>query len=348
MICGMEKTDARKMSQDVQYQMRKQIVKLRQRGMKYCEIAEIVGVHANYACMVYRRYEREGLTGIAKGRRGRRAGEQKSLSPDLESSIRREITDRTPDQLKMPFALWTRKAVQELIRLRHGMRMPIRTVGEYLKRWGFTPQKPIRRAYEQNSALVEKWLKEEYPAISSRAKREGAEINWCDETGIRNDESNARGYAPKGKTPTIRLNAKRTSMSMISAITNQGKVRFMVYKDAMNPALFIRFMGRLLKDAGRKVFLVVDNLKTHHGKTVKKWLAEHAEEIEVFYLPSYSPELNPDEYLNCDVKRGMHSGAPARNEKELKRKMVSYMRMLQKLPGRVAKYFKHPKISYAA
>lgn len=344
----MEKTDARRASQDVQHQMRKQVVKLRQRGMKYSEIAEVVGVHANYACMVYKRYEREGLAGIAKGRRGRRAGEQKSLSPEMEAAVRREITDRTPDQLKMPFALWTRKAVQELIRLRHGVRMPTRTVGEYLKRWGFTPQKPIRRAYEQNSALVEKWLKEQYPAISSRARREGAEINWCDETGVRNDESGVRGYAPRGKTPTIRLNARRTSMSMISSITNQGKVRFMIYKDAMNPALFIRFMGRLIKDTGRKVFLVVDNLKTHHGKTVKKWLSEREGEIEVFYLPSYSPELNPDEYLNCDVKRGMHDGAPMRSEKELKRKMVSYMRMLQKLPGRVARYFKHPKISYAA
>lgn len=125
--------------------------------------------------------------------------------------------------------------------------------------------------------MVEKWLKEEYPAISSRARREGEEINWCDETGIRNDESNVRGDAPRGRTPTVRLNARRTSMSMLSSIMNQGKVRFMI-----------------CKDAGRNVFLIVDNLKTHHGKTVKKWIAEHAGEFEVFYLPSYSPELNPD------------------------------------------------------
>ncbi len=116
----------------------------------------------------------------------------------------------------------------------------------------------------------------------------------------------------------MRLNANRKSISMISSITNQGKVRFMVYKDAMNADLFIKFMGRLLKDAGRKVFLVVDNLRTHHSKPVKEWLDEHKDEIEVFYLPSYSPELNPDEYLNCDMKAAVHSGLPARNEKELK------------------------------
>ncbi|KAF0185740.1 MAG: transposase, partial [Nitrospirae bacterium] len=144
---------------------------------------------------------------------------------------------------------------------------------------------------------------------------ESAEINWCDETGIRNDEKRAKGYAPKGKTPTIRLNANRTSMSMVSAITNQGKVRFMVYKEAMNAALMIRFMKRLIKDTGRKVFLIVDNLKTHHSRIVKQWLQENKEQIEVFYLPSYSPELNPDEYLNCDLKYGVHSGVPARNDK---------------------------------
>jgi transposase len=344
----MEKTDARKMSQDAQFQMRRQVVKLRSKGMKYADIAEVVGIHKNYACMIYKRYEVEGAQGIAKGKRGRRPDEQKTLQPEMEAGIRREIVDKTPEQLKMPFALWTRQAVQELMRLKHGIRMPIRTVGEYLMRWGFTPQKPIRKAYEQKSEQVEKWLKEEYPEIAERARKEGAEISWCDETGLRNDESRAKGYAPKGKTPTISLNARRASMSMISAITNQGKVRFMVYKDAMSPALMIEFMERLIKDAGRKVFLIVDNLRTHHSKDVRRWINEHAAEIELFYLPPYSPELNPDEYLNCDVKFGVHGGIPARSEKELKKKMISHMRKLQKTPKRVMKYFKHPKISYAA
>ncbi len=146
----------------------------------------------------------------------------------------------------------------------------------------------------------------------------------------------------------MRLNANRKSISMISSITNQGKLRFMVYKDAMNADLFTKFMGRLIKDASRKVFLVVDNLRTHHSKLVKEWLDTHKDEIEVFYLPSYSPELNPDEYLNCDMKAAVHSGLPARNEKELKTKIVSHMRKLQKLPKRISKYFKHPKINYAA
>jgi transposase len=344
----MEKIDARTLNQDAQYQIRRQVVKLRQKGMKYREIAEVVGISQNHAIKIYKQYERYGWEGISKGRRGRRPEEQKTLQAEQEAIIRKEIQDKTPDQLKMPFALWTRKAVQELIRIKHGIKMPIRTVGEYLKRWGFTAQKPIRKAYEQNPARVQQWLTEQYPAITARAKQESAEINWCDETGIRNDENRAKGYAPKGKTPTIRLNANRTSMSMVSAITNQGKVRFMVYKEAMNAALMIRFMKRLIKDAGRKIFLIVDNLKTHHSRIVKQWLQENKEQIEVFYLPSYSPELNPDEYLNCDLKYGVHSGIPARNDKELKGKLVSHMRMLQKKPGRVRKYFEHPRIRYAA
>ncbi len=344
----MEKIDARTLNQEAQYQIRRQVVKLRKRGMKYKDIGEVVGITPTHACKIFKRYERNGAKAIDKGQRGRRPGEQLTLKDGQAAAIQKMITDKTPDQLKMPFALWTRQAVQQLIKYQYEIAMPIRTVGEYLKRWGFTAQRPAKRAYEQNPKAVKKWLEEEYPGIVQQAKMEDAEIHWCDETGVRNDENSSRGYAPKGKTPIIRLNANRKSISMISSITNQGKLRFMVYKDAMNADLFIKFMGRLTKDAGRKVFLVVDNLRTHHSKPVKEWLDAHKTEIEVFYLPSYSPELNPDEYLNCDMKAAVHSGLPARNEKELKTKVVSHMRKLQKLPKRISKYFKHPRINYAA
>lgn len=344
----MEKIDARTLNQEAQYQIRRQVVKLRKRGMKYKDIGEVVGIGSTYACKIFRRYECNGAGAIVKGQRGRRPGEQLTLKEEQAAAMQKMIIDKTPDQLKMPFALWTRQAVQQLIKHQYKLAMPIRTVGEYLKRWGFTPQKPAKRAYEQNPKAVNTWLEEKYPSIVQQAKTEGAEIHWCDETGVRNDESSGRGYAPKGKTPIMRLNANRKSISMISSITNQGKLRFMVYKDAMNADLFTKFMGRLIKDAGRKVLLVVDNLRTHHSKLVKEWLDAHKDEIEVFYLPSYSPELNPDEYLNCDMKGAVHSGLPSRNEKELKAKVVSHMRKLQKLPKRIAKYFKHPKINYAA
>jgi len=195
---------------------------------------------------------------------------------------------------------------------------------------------------------VQCWLDKDYPAIKAKAKKEKAEIYWGDETGVRSDSRHERGYAPKGKTPVIRLNAKRSSTNMISAISTQGKVRFKVFEGTMNADILVDFCKRLIQSARRKVYLILDNLRVHHAKVFKAWLEEHKDEIEVFYLPSYSPEPNPDEYLNCDLKAGVHSGKPARNKKQLKKKVLSHMRMLQKKPHRVAKYFEHRKIKYAA
>jgi transposase len=344
----MEKTDARSLGREAQQQLRNQAIRLRKKGLTHAAIADIVGVNASTVRRWCKAYERDGPQGIRLKKRGRKPGQRRTLELDQEREVQRLITDKTPDQLKMPFALWTRRAVQGLIRQRWGIEMPIRTVGEYLQRWGFTPQKPLRRAYEQNPAAVQQWLDQAYPAIAARAKQEGAEIHWGDETGLRSDSQHGRSYAPRGKTPVIRLNAKRESLSLISSVTNQGKVRFMTYAGALNSQLLIRFLQRLVKDAGRKVFLILDNLKVHHSKPVKAWLAEHRDQIEVFHLPSYSPELNPDEYLNCDLKAGVHSGVPARSPGQLRTKAISHLRMLQKRPARVRRYFLHPRIRYAA
>ena len=169
------------------------------------------------------------------GAENRAAAERLILT--RKKRLKKAITDKTPDQLKFPFALWTRKAVaQQLIKQLFSIDMPIRTVGEYLKRWGFTPQKPLRRAYEQNPKAVQQWLDEQYPEIVAKAKKEKAEINWGDETGLCNNSQHGRSYAPKGKTPAIRLNAKRERINLISSVTNQGKVRFMIYDKTMNAA----------------------------------------------------------------------------------------------------------------
>ena len=339
-----EKIDARKLSRDVLEEKRRQAQNLRKRGLTRKEIGDVVGVHAD----TVGRWLKLGKNELVVNRGGRKLGEARHLSPAQEGMIRKKIMDKTPDQLKMSYALWTRKAVKELIEQETRVAMPIRTVGEYLKRWGFTPQKPVKRAYEQNPKAVQRWLDDDYPAIKTQAKAENAEIYWGDEKGMRNDSQHARGYAPKGKTPVIHLNAKRASTNMISAITNQGKVRFQVFDGTMNANILIQFCQRLIKSAGRKVYLILDNLRVHHAKVFKAWLGEHDDEISVFYLPAYSPELNPDEYLNCDLKAGVHSGKPARTKQALKKKVLSHMRMLQKRPRRVAKYFQHEKISYAA
>jgi len=344
----MEKIDARKLPVDVQQQLRNQVIRLRKAGRKYPEIGEIVGIHKTTACTIYKKYEREGRSAIRIKKRGIKVGTHRTLTKSQETEIQKMIVDKSPEQLKLSFALWTRRAIQELIMRTYSINMPIRTVGEYLSRWGYTPQKPLKKAYEQNPKAVQKWLDESYSLIKAKAKKVGAEIHWGDETGLRSDSQHGRSFAPKGKTPVIRLNAKRVSLSLVSTITNQGKVRFMTYSGGMNAQVLIRFLKRVIKDAKRKVFLILDNLRVHHSKVFKEWVSSNLKSIEVFYLPSYSPELNPDEYLNCDLKAGVHSKKPARNKEQLKKKTISHLKMLQKSPERIKKYFKHAKIAYAA
>ena len=344
----MEKIDARKLSTDAQQQLRYQVIRLRKQGRKYSEISAITGVSRCTCSTWWTLYKKGGKKALRIKQRGRPLGSCRTLSPEQEKILQKNMRDKCPDQLKLPFALWTRFAVQQLIKQLWSMDMPIRTVGEYLKRWGFTPQRPLRKAYKQNPKAVKAWLKDQYPQIAKRAKKEQAQIHWGDETGLCNESYHGRSYAPRGETPAIKLHPKCERVNLISSVTNQGQVRFMVYKNKMNSQTLIKFMKRLIKDADKKIFLILDNLKVHHSYIVKDWLKEHENEIEIFFLPSYSPELNPDEYLNCDLKQGVHSGIPARTKKQLTQKAIAHLRKLQKLPGRVKKYFKHPKIAYAA
>lgn len=344
----MEKIDARTLTQDAQEAQRRQIIRLRKSGRANKEVAEIVGVSPGHCSRVWKRYQDQGVSAVAKGKRGRRHGDQRTLTAEQEATVKRLLIDKSPLQLKLTFALWNREAVRLLIQQQCGFLMPIRTVGEYLKRWGFTPQKPIKWAKEQSTPAVARWLTKDYPAIAKRAKQEKAEIYWGDETGIQTGANVEKGYSPKGKTPVLRQTAQKHRINMISAITNGGKVRFMFYRDTMNSKRLITFMRRLTKDAGRKVYLILDNLKVHHSDLVKRWLEKHKEKIEVFYLPSYSPELNPDEYLNNSLKGSVHSGLRAQNAKQLETKARNHMRHLQNRPSKVKRFFEHRCVTYAA
>ena len=297
---------------------------------------------------ILKRYEADGAGALKPGLRGRRLGAQRRLSEEQERHIRRLICDKRPEQLKMTFALWNRGAVSQLIVQEFGIELPVRTVGEYLKRWGFTPQKPIKRAYEQSPEAVKKWLDETYPGIAQRAKEEGAELHWGDETALVNTDVRGRGYAPKGQTPVAYAPAKREKLSMISTVTNQGKTRWMIVEGSFDSDRLIEFLEALVKDAKKKVFLILDNLRVHHSHPVKEWLATRKEQIEVFYLPSYSPELNPDERLNADLKYGIASQVTVRSKAKLQAAANDHMTMLSNSPDRVKTYFKDPRVKYAA
>ena len=258
------------------------------------------------------------------------------------------IRDRTPDQLKLPFALWTSRAVRDLIALRFSKTLGLSTVQLYLRRWGMTPQKPLARARERSPAAIAAWLAQHYPAIAKRAKAEGAAIYWGDETGISNQDQIGRSYAPRGQTPVVVRTARRVTQSMISAVSNRGLLRFMFYEAALNADRFIAFLRRLIKDAGQKVFLIVDNLKVHHASKVKTWAAAHAHEIELFYLPAYAPDHNPDEYLNNDLKQKLRQQPQPATKDALVKNTRAVLRAIQRSPRRIQAYFTPPTVRYAA
>ena len=344
----MKHVDMRKLPAAAQEERRRQVVGLRRAGLTYDAIAAQVGLTRTGVFDICKRFAERGAAGLKSGPRGPEPGTGRYLGARQEAEVRELICRHTPDELDLPFALWSRAAVRELILRRFGVELAVRSMGTYLARWGFTAQKPLRRAWERDPAAVRRWLRRDYPAIAARARAEEGVVFWGDETGLRSDDVRGRSYAPRGRTPTVQICQKRAGLGLISAVTNKGELRWMVLDGAVKAPALIRFLGRLVRDAGRKVFLILDRLPVHRARSVRAWLAERPAEIEVFYLPPYSPELNPDEGLNADLKQAVTRRAPARDRPQLKRAVVGHMRRLSKSPARIRSYFRHHTFRYAA
>jgi transposase len=348
----MDKEDARYQTLEQLHERRKQAVRLHRKGHGVMRIVELTGLSYPTVRRTIDQFEAGGLAAIVPAARGRSCGMGRSLSADQEATIRRTICDKRPEQLKMDFALWTRAAVRQLIERECGVKLSVRAVGNYLARWGFTPQKPIKRAYEQRPEAVQQWLHDTYPSIEQRAKAERGEIHWGDETALVNTDVRGRGYAPRGQTPVaMTVGGTREKLSMISTVTNQGKASWMIVDGAFNHERLIEFLAALVKDgrrARKKIFLILDNLGVHHCKPVKVWLAENRKYIEVFYLPSYSPELNPDERLNADLKQVIGTKVPVRTKAKLRAAATDHMTRIEADPDRVKSYFQDPRVKYAA
>jgi len=347
LLFGMD-TDTRKLSNSALHERHKQVIRLWKAGHKVMKIVELSGLTWPTVRKVIDRYEAEGAASLKPKERGRASGDGRSLSAEQEADIRKLICDKRPEQLKMDFALWTRGAVMELIAHECGISLKIRAVGNYLKRWGFTPQKPIRRAYEQSPQAVQAWLDETYPAIEAQARAEGGEIHWGDETAVINTDVRGRSYAPKGETPVAYAPGSRTKLSMISTVTNQGKTRWMIIEENFDAERLIEFLEALVKDVDRKIFLILDNLRAHHSKLVKAWLEPRKKQIEIFYLPTYAPELNPDERLNASLKHAISTKVPVKTKAKLKAAAENHMADLNNSPDAVKAFFQDPRCKYAA
>jgi transposase len=339
--------DQRSLSHSAQEKIRIQAVQAIGRGKSRTEVAEIFGVsdHAIYLWM--RRYREGGIVGLRAKRKGR-PPEPSKLKPLECAWVVRVITDKTPDQLKLPFYLWTQDAVRQLIEKKFRVKVSRWTVGRMLKKWGFTPQKPAKKSYFQKDAAVQKWLTQEYPLIKARALKEQAQIQWLDEMGARSDDQVGRTYGRKGQTPIVRISGNRFRCNMISTISNYGSLAFMMFTEKFTQDLFLTFLKKLVRRKKKKIFLILDSHPVHKGKKVKKWIKENQKKITVFFLPTYSPELNPTEYLNQDVKTNAVRRKRATNQTELIENISSFLTTKKQRPSKVKAYFKEKHVKYAA
>ena len=347
-VMSINLPDARELTDEVLDAIRLRALHGCELGYTESEVADLLGVCRETVSRWWSAFQDGGLESIPHERTGRPVGSGRKLNEEQARHLQAMIDDHSPEDWGIASPLWTRRAVRQLIAQEYGLRMPLRTVGEYLKRWGYSPKKPRRKARRQDPEEVKKWLENTYPAIAAQAKQEDAEIHWCDETGVGANEYSGRGYAPVGQTPEMKVSGERFRMNLITTITNEGKVRFMTYKETMKASVFLVFLSRLLQGANKKILLIVDRLKAHDAAVVDAWVAARRDRIELFYLPRRSPELNPVEYLNNDLKGGVNASKLPDNQRELRSNIQGFMHKLVNLPAHIMSYFDHPCIQYAA
>ena len=339
-----QKLDARKID-------RKALEAIRIRAVRRVQAGEspeaVIGALGYTRCCIYSWLSmyRAGGWDALKARKA--PGRARRLTGRDMQWIYRTVTGKNPLQLGFTFALWTRAMIRALILKHCGVRLSLVSVGRLLSQLGLSCQKPLWGAYQQDGSRVEQWLKSEYPRIRALAKREKAEIFFEDESGVRSDFHSGSTWAVKGHTPVVRVTGQRFR-NMISAISPRGALRFMVVKGGVGAAVFIRFLKRLIHGAKRPVFLIVDGHPSHRAKAVTQYVATVAERLRLFFLPAYSPELNPDEQVWNDVKNNAVGRSRLEHPEDLHRTVVGRLRFLQKTPAHVRTFFQHPETRYAA
>lgn len=342
----MANVDFRSLKPSVQESIRWDVVTIVFTGKPIAAVAREFGVSRVAVHGWIRLYAKGGKEALNARKRGRPQGG--SLKPWQAATVCRTIIDRCPDQIKLPFCLWTRDAVSDLIRRRFGIEVSRWTTGRYLARWGFTAQKPVRHAYERNPEAVRKWMSYRYPQIRRRAKEMDAIILWGDEMGLRSDHTTGTSFGLRGQTPVIPGTGQRFGCNMISAISNRGELFFMVYVKRFVAKLFIKFLARLIRQVRTPIFLIIDGHPVHRSATVRRWVKRHEDKLRIFHLPDYSPDLNPDELLNQDVKSNAVGRQRPTDRKEMVSIIRSHLRSCQKKPEIVRNFFNEEHVRYAA
>ena len=340
--------DARELSDEVLESLRLRALHGCQLGYTESQVADILGVARETVSRWWTAFAAHGVEGLPHERSGRPLGSGRLLSDEQAAHLQQLLDHNQPEQLGIRAPLWNRRAVRDLIRKEYAIDMSVRTVGTYLHRWGYTAKRPRRHAHAQDPEEVRQWLEETYPQIEEKARQEGAEIHWCDETGVAADQHPGCGYARQGQAATQEVPDPHLRMNVVSTITNAGAVHFMTYSETMTAALFLVFLDRLVSSIPRKILLILDRLPAHVAAVVEDWVADRSDQIELFYLPRYAPERNADEYLNNDLKGTVNAAGLPHNKGELHSHIHTFMQRLLHLPEHVRSYFQHPAVQYAA
>ena len=346
----MNKIDFRKLSKETQSEVRRRAVRtyLSMGQKNKLKLSKIYEVTQNTVTKWIKNYDQMGEKSFDQDTRGAKVFQNSALSKQQQNWLNKQLVNKTPEQLQFPFALWTRKLVVDVIFRKYGIKVDVSTAGEYLKSFGMTPQKPILKSYKQQPEQVKLWLDQEYPQIVANAKVEKALIFWGDETAVRSRDQVGRGYSPCGIKPVQTQGGYRFGVNMVSAINNSGNSRFMLFKDRMNGKKFIEFLRRLIKQQNHKIILIIDNAPYHKSALVKAWAAKHSDKIELVFLPTYTPELNPDEYMNNALKQKLNHRQKAKTPGELTKSVSSIMKTMQSDKSSIKNLFHHEKVRYAA
>lgn len=319
-----------------------------EKGYKQNEVSRLLGISTNSVSKYIRSYRQEGEVSLTYKKRGMPKNHRVLMSESIEAEMKGKIEKMTPDQLGLKCVLWTREAVKEYLQQFYGISYSKWTVGRLLRKWGYSPQKPIKRAFEQDPIKMKQWLEEEYPKIKQRAIKEKAAILWGDEMGLQSDDHRGRTYGKIGQTPVIGKTGSRFRCNMIAAISNQGFMKWMVIPENFTSKEFIEFLRRLIYRAQGKIFLIVDNLRVHHSKQVSQWLSTRKDNIELFFLPPYAPQLNPQELVNQDVKSHAGNFRVMKTKNDLLTNLRVYLTKIQLNPSKITNFFQKKEVLYAA
>jgi len=341
----MRRNDARRLKYDELTELRKRGVSAVQDGQPAILVAKVLGVGKSTLFGWLARYRGGGWDNLNAHRRG---GRPPKLTAQTMEWIYNTVAMKDPRQMEFPFALWTSLMVAELIWRQFYIRLSKASVCRLMNQLGLSPQKPLWRAFQKDPELIDKWVKDEYPKILALAQKEEADIFFADEAGVRSDFHAGKTWAVRGKTPVVSTTGARFGCNMISAITPRGAMRFMLVEGKFTSNGFIEFLKRLIHNWPRPVFLIIDGHPVHKSVAVSKFVASTEDRLQLFYLPPYSPELNPDEQVWNHLKNHGVGKQPIAGPEHLKHLVLSHLRKLQKLPSLVSSFFRMPETTYAS